>query len=109
MDVLGGFYERWGVWAIFLTRFLPGLRAVVPVFAGVTQQTVPRVVLPILVASAIWHGALVIMGGFAGRNLDRILELLAGINLTLVIIAVVLATPAVVWWVMTRKQKVQKP
>jgi membrane protein DedA with SNARE-associated domain len=105
VERLRGFYDRWGVWAILLTRFLPGLRAVVPVFAGVTQQTAPRVVFPIVVASAIWHAALVIAGGIAGRNLEAILRTLAGVNRTLVVVAVVVAVPAMIWWVMTRKHE----
>lgn len=105
VERLRGFYNRWGVWAILLTRFLPGLRAVVPVFAGVTQQTAPRVVLPIVVASAVWHAALVIAGGMAGRNLEAILRTLAGVNQVLVVVAIVVATPVVIWWIMTRRHR----
>ena len=43
------FYRRWGPWAIFLTRFLPGFRAVVPVFAGVTHQPLLPVAIPLAV------------------------------------------------------------
>jgi len=38
LERLGRFYRRWGLPAIFFARFLPGLRAMVPVFAGVTHQ-----------------------------------------------------------------------
>src|SRR5688572_462279 len=38
MKRMNGFYERFGYFAIFLTRFLPGLRAVVTAFAGVTKR-----------------------------------------------------------------------
>jgi membrane protein DedA with SNARE-associated domain len=73
------FYGRWGVPAIFLTRFLPGLRAVVPVFAGVTHQRPLPVLIPLLVASAIWYGALVWLGLTAGQNLDEVLAWVRGL------------------------------
>ena len=38
MERMRGFYDRWGTWAVFWTRFLPGFRAVVPIFAGVSRQ-----------------------------------------------------------------------
>ena len=47
MERVGVFYDRFGTTAIFFTRFLPGLRAVVPVFAGVTHQRLLPVALPI--------------------------------------------------------------
>ena len=52
MERMSRFYERWGLPAIFLSRFLPGVRAVVPVFAGATHQPAVRVVPPIAVASS---------------------------------------------------------
>ena len=45
------FRERWGIPAIFLSRFLPGLRAMVPVFAGVTHVPFWKLALPLASAS----------------------------------------------------------
>lgn len=80
LDRVRGFYARFGTPAIFFTRFLPGLRAIVPVFAGVSHQPLRSVAWPILVASAIWYGLLVWLGGLAGQRLEEILEALAGAN-----------------------------
>src|SRR5262249_13593008 len=35
LSALSEAYARWGTWGIFVSRFLPGLRAAVPPFAGV--------------------------------------------------------------------------
>ncbi|MGI9627268.1 MAG: DedA family protein [Longimicrobiales bacterium] len=77
---LESFYKRWGVFAIFFARFLPGLRAVVPIFAGVTRQSPAVVVLPVTVASAIWYGGLVRLGTLAGDNVDSVVETLGSAN-----------------------------
>jgi len=96
------FYDRWGLWALLFTRFLPGLRAVVPVFAGVTGQSGLRVALPIATASAAWYGGLVVAGDFTGRNLEQVLDLLGRINLGLLAAASVVIAAIVVWWWRTR-------
>lgn len=96
------FYARWGLLAIFLTRFLPGLRAVVPVFAGVTLHGFVPVAVPLAVASAIWYGGLVLLGAFLGRNLDllgRVLDQLTGV---LGLVALLLGGVLAAWWWRTR-------
>jgi membrane protein DedA with SNARE-associated domain len=103
MARMSGFYDRWGTPAIFLTRFLPGIRSVVPVFAGVTHQGWLPVALPIAAASAIWYGGLVWLGQWAGSNLDRLAGLLDRINVGLGAVALFLALMAVGWWWYTRR------
>jgi membrane protein DedA with SNARE-associated domain len=96
------FYHRWGTTAIFFTRFLPGLRAVVPVFAGVTHQRFIAVAVPLMVASAIWYGLLVWAGAFAGYNLEAVQALLAGVNLWLLAATVLVGGAVGAWWWRTR-------
>jgi membrane protein DedA with SNARE-associated domain len=102
MERLALFFGRWGTAAVFLTRFLPGLRAVVPVFAGVTHQRPRSVVLPLASASAVWYGALVWAGTVAGHNLDRVLEALGRVNLWLLAAALAVGAVAARWWWQTR-------
>lgn len=105
LERMDEFYHRWGVWAIFFTRFMPGLRAVVPVFAGVSHQRFLPVAIPILVASAIWYGLVVWLGFQAGRNFDVILSRLQGVNTILLVFALVLFAAIGTWWYRTRKAK----
>ena len=93
---LESYYGRWGKVTIFATRFLPGFRALVPAFAGVTGQRLLPVALPLAGASAIWYGLLTWLGTTAGRNAEGILDWLGGLNRTLLLLA--LAFGAVVLW-----------
>lgn len=102
LGLLSKFFGRWGTLAIFLTRFLPGFRAVVPAFAGVTHRRPREVVLPLMVASAIWYGLLVWIGAITEQNLDAILAWLSDTNRALLISAVVLAGGVAWVWFKTR-------
>jgi membrane protein DedA with SNARE-associated domain len=104
LERMEGFYNRWGVWAIFFTRFMPGLRAIVPVFAGVSHQRFLPVAAPIVVASGLWHGLIVWLGFQAGRNLDLILRRLEGANLVLLGIALLVFAALGLWWYRSREK-----
>ena len=105
---LDSFYQRWGLAAIFFARFLPGLRAMVPVFAGVTNQRFVVVAFPVLVASGLWYGGLVWLGTRAGENLQGAGEWLAGANRFLLALALVVVGALALWWVRTRRGEDQK-
>jgi membrane protein DedA with SNARE-associated domain len=102
LQQIGGFYARWGTPAIFVSRFLPAFRALVPVFAGVTRVPLTRVLLPLAAASAIWYGALVYLGAMAGRNWDAIVGFSARASGVLLVVAVLLLTVFAAWWWRTR-------
>ncbi len=97
------FYRRWGAAAIFYTRFLPGLRAVTPVFAGLIRQRPISVAFPLLLASGIWYGALVWVGAFAGRNVDQLLRMQTRLNSTLAGVAGVIIVLLAWWWLRSRR------
>jgi len=104
MQRVASFYARWGTPAIFVSRFLPGIRAVVPVFAGATHQPWTRVALPIALASAIWYGGLVRIGIFVGENLRLLDALLARLNTTLGLIALGVVALVILWWARSRRE-----
>jgi membrane protein DedA with SNARE-associated domain len=96
------FYSRWGTHAVFFARFLPGLRAVVPAFAGISHQGFWRTALPMASASAIWYGGLIWVGRVAGRNLPAVESWFGSANRLLLGIAVSLGALLVVAWWKTR-------
>ena len=104
VGIVRRFYGRWGVPAIFYTRFLPGLRAVTPVFAGLIRQRPVSVAVPLVLASGIWYGALVWIGACAGRNVDQLLGIQDRLNWTLTGIAGVIVVLLAWWWLRSRRR-----
>lgn len=98
------FYGRWGGSAIFLARFLPGLRAVVPAFAGVTHLPFRKVAPPVVVASGIWYGVLLWAGTVAGRNLAQMEAWLGRVNASLLMAAGFLGLVLAGWWIGSRRR-----
>ena len=90
-------YARWGTAGIFLSRFLPGLRAAVPPFAGVAGLSPVRALLPAAVASALWYAFLAFAGYELAENWDAVKALVADTNLVLGAAALILAVVAGAW------------
>ncbi len=63
-------YSRYGLTALFVSRFLPGLRAVTPPMAGATRVPPIRTTLVFLAASAIWYGAIAWIAFRVGDDWD---------------------------------------
>lgn len=103
------FYGRWGTGAVFFARFLPGLRAVVPAFAGISRQGFWRTALPIAIASGIWYGGLVWLGLTAGQNLERLDAALQGANRVLLLVALLVVAALGAWWWTTRRDDDGEP
>jgi membrane protein DedA with SNARE-associated domain len=97
-------YGRWGTAGIFLSRFLPGLRAAVPPFAGVAGLSPSRALVPAAVASAIWYAFLGFAGYALAQNWDSVKALVADTNRTLGIVAL-LVVVAVAFWFWRRSRR----
>lgn len=105
LERLDAFYHSWGMPAIFISRFLPGFRAVVALFAGVSRLRARSVAPPIVVASGIWHGFLVLLGSAAGANWDAIRQAFGRTAFSLAAIAILLGAIVLAWWWRTRYQR----
>ncbi len=84
-------YLRFGIAGIFLARFLPGIRAVVPPFAGIVNLSVVRAGVPIALASGVWYGGVTILGSVLGAEWERIAAILSSVNRTLGLLALAVA------------------
>jgi len=96
-------YARHGTYGIFLSRFLPGIRAGVTPFAGVAGLPALRALVPSAAASAIWYAFLVAVGAIAGVNFEAAKALLAGTNRLLGILAIAAVILGGLWfWLRNR-------
>ena len=59
------FYERWGVMALVLARFIPWARTFVPVLAGVSRMPYGRFAAATLAGALVWGSGLIVLGHVA--------------------------------------------
>jgi membrane protein DedA with SNARE-associated domain len=97
MRALHDAYDRHGAAGIFLSRFLPGVRAAVTPFAGVAGLSPRRALLPVAVASAIWYALLIAAGTTLGLQWAAIRELIERVTSALAVVGALLAVAVVLW------------
>jgi membrane protein DedA with SNARE-associated domain len=97
MAALEEAYARWGVAGIFVSRFLPGVRAAVTPFAGVAGLGPAKTLLPAAVASAIWYAFLAFAGYAVAENWEAVKALIGSTHRALAIAAALLTVVTLVW------------
>jgi len=101
--ILRGF-ERHGAVYVVINRFLPGIRALFFVAAGMARLPLRKVLLWGAVSAAAWN-ALIIGAGFAiGKNWGRLLELARAYTLGAWIVVGLVVVGLVVRWLVRRRQ-----
>ena len=60
--------DKYGFGGLFVSRFLPGVRAIVPPFAGAMRLPAWKVFLAVASASAVWFGVITFLAFRAGDN-----------------------------------------
>lgn len=98
-------YLRFGTLGIFLSRFVPGVRAVVPPFAGLVGLGVVRTIAPMALASAIWYGGIIFLGTVVGAGWDRISTIITDVNRTVAVLALVIAGTALVIYLVRKRRR----
>jgi membrane protein DedA with SNARE-associated domain len=92
-------YRHYGSWGIFVSRFIPGVRGVVPPFAGVAHLPFWRSVPPMALASGIWYGALTFTAASLVTRLDDVVSFVSHFNIVALLAAVALiAVAGFAWW-----------
>ena len=104
-DRLQKMYGRYGLFAIFMSRFLPGVRAIVPPFAGALRVPPARALAMIAIASAIWYGTVTIVAYNLGENWEQATAMMGGVQRTLAIGVAAMVVVALAVWAIRRRRR----
>lgn len=97
-------YGKYGVAALFASRFIPGVRAIVPPFAGALRVPPLHAALAIAGASAIWYGTVSYLGFTLGGNWQRVQRLIMDYGRALAIAAAIAVLLGLVLWRSRRRK-----
>ncbi len=102
---LMGLYQRYGVAAFFVSRFLPGVRSVVPPIAGAIKVPPLSVLVAISLASAVWYGLITWLTFTAGGNWNALLQSVGRLSRWSGAIAGVIVLVAAGGWLYVRRRR----
>jgi len=98
-------HGKYGTGALILSRFIPGVRALVPPFAGALRLSPLSSILSIAIASGVWYGLISYLAFKAGSDWNALTGMISRYGrLTAVIAAVIVGIGALVWWTRGRSR-----
>lgn len=102
-------YNRFGLPALFLSRFVPAVRAVVPPLAGAIRVPATGAIIAIGTASAIWYSVVALLSYRVGTQWDEIANAIGRFQRVAAIVAgALIIAGAIVWWIVKRRRKAQR-
>jgi membrane-associated protein len=81
------FYNKYGIMAFVLGKFMPVIRTLIPMIAGATKFKKFRFLGSSITGSVVWIGTLVPLGYFIGKKYPGIIEYSGYILLVFIVIA----------------------
>ena len=97
-------FDRYGLPALFVSRFVPGVRAIVPAFAGALRLPVIPVVFMIGTASAIWYGAITVIAFRVGSDWERLKDTMTQYGTIAAIVGGAILVLGFVAWLVAHKR-----
>jgi membrane protein DedA with SNARE-associated domain len=99
-------HGKYGALSLVLSRFIPGVRAVVPPFAGALRISPVTTMLALGLASAVWYGLVSYIAFRAGADWESVTARIARFGRYSAIgAAALVAIAASVWWLRRRGQR----
>ena len=98
-------HGKYGALSLVLSRFIPGVRAVVPPFAGALRISPVTTMLALGIASAVWYGLVSYIAFHAGERWESVTERIASFGRYSAIgAAVLIAIAGMAWWLRRRRR-----
>jgi membrane protein DedA with SNARE-associated domain len=101
LELADGWFQRWGLWAVFFGRVLPVVRTYISFPAGLARVDLLRFSILTFAGALPWCAALTLAGYLLGKNYDRISGPVEKIAIG---IALVVAVAVVIWYLRGRRE-----
>jgi membrane-associated protein len=88
LDKTHEFFERHGVYAIILSRFVPVIRTFAPIVAGVAEMNYFKFIRYSFISSALWSTVVTLLGFFLGRIFPQIKDYLSYAIILIIFISI---------------------
>lgn len=96
-------YGRYGIPALVVSRFIPGVRALVPPFAGALKVPALSAIAAMAFASGVWYGFISYIAYRAGTDWEALTRRIAQSSRISAIVGGVIVAVGVAVWLMRRR------
>ena len=86
-------FLKYGYFIILANRFLPGMRSVISLFAGLSELNVRKTALLAAISALVWNSAIIYLGVLFGRNVkyaDNLISTYSNIVLIVLVLALII-------------------
>jgi membrane protein DedA with SNARE-associated domain len=98
------FFAKHGAWTVFIGRFVPVVRHVISVPAGIARMPLRLFLLQTFLGSAMWGGGLIVFGYILGSRWEQIARSAKRVDLVIAV-AILLTIVAVAVLFMVRRRR----
>jgi membrane protein DedA with SNARE-associated domain len=102
---LSAWYARYGLLALCLGRFIPGVRAIVAPFGGALRAPVIGTAAAITLASGAWYGLVTWIAFRAGSNWEQLLQSVQRLGTATGVVALVIVAGIVAAFLLRRRRR----
>jgi alkaline phosphatase len=98
-------FDTKGNKTVFFCRFIPIVRSLISIPAGMSEMKMPKFLLYTTIGSAIWNTVLVIIGSVVGKNWEKVVEVIDKYSKVVLILLIVLFVVGVFIFYKSRKKE----
>jgi membrane protein DedA with SNARE-associated domain len=98
-------YKTYGLPALFVSRFLPAVRALVPPLAGAMKLPPVPVALAVAAASGIWFAFITWVAFRAGEDWDVLYAHIVHSSKIVALVSVILVAALATWFFIRRRRR----
>lgn len=92
-------FNRKGAKAVFFCRFIPIVRSLISIPAGINGMKIPKFLLYTACGSVIWNTVLTILGSIVGGNWTKIVSIIdVYANITLIVLIILFVIAVIIFY-----------
>lgn len=97
------FFAKHGKWVVLIGRFVPVIRHIVSIPAGIARMPLKTFFLQTFIGSTIWGGFLIVLGYELGDHWEAVAKKFKQVDLAIGVVVVLALVGLGVWFVMRRR------
>lgn len=92
-------FQRYGIWTTFFARFIPIVRSLISLPAGMAKVDLLRFVIFTALGSLIWNTVLLSLGAYLGQNWQQVVMIIEEYSMiTCVLLGLILLIGSYYWY-----------